>query len=139
MHGFLTRIPVRFRDLDAMGHVNHAVYFTYMEVARQEYWFALTGQSSVEAFKFVVGKAECAYRSPALLGEVVCVRLGVTRMGGASFTMQYALTDEATGRLLAEGRTELVSYDYARKKARRLTDEERLSIEAFEARHQRDS
>lgn len=133
MLGFSTRIPVRFRDLDAMGHVNNAVYFTYLEVGRQEYWFALTKQRSLDAFGFILGKAECTYRSPACIGEVVRVRLGVTRMGGASFTMVYELTDDASGRLIAEATTELVCYDYAKKRARRICDDERRAIEAFEA------
>ena len=130
---FSTLIPVRFRDLDAMGHVNNAVYFTYIEVGRQDYWFALTGQRTVNAFEFIVGKAECVYRSPACLGEVVRVRMGVTRMGGASFTMRYELTEAASGRLIAEASTELVCYDYVAKRPRRLAEDERRAIEAFEA------
>lgn len=129
---FVARIPVRFRDMDAMGHVNHSVYFTYMEVGRQEYWFALTQDRSVSAFDFVVGRAECTYKSPAVVGETVVVRLGVTRFGNASFTMQYELTDEASGRLIATGSTELISYDYERKRARRISPETRARMEAFE-------
>lgn len=135
MLGFSTLIPVRFRDLDAMGHVNNAVYFTYLEVGRQDYWFALTQQRTTDAFGFIVGKAECVYRSPAALGEVVRVRLGVTRMGGASFTMAYELTEAASGRLIAQASTELVCYDWAQKRPRRISDEERQAIEAFEASH----
>jgi acyl-CoA thioester hydrolase len=129
---FRTRIPVRFRDMDAMGHVNHSVYFTYMEFARQEYWFAMSGTRSVKAFDFIVGRAECTYRSPAVLGETVVVAIGVTRFGSASFTMEYELTDEAGGRLIAQATTELVSYDYERSRPRRLSAETRARMEAFE-------
>jgi len=129
---FVTRIPVRFRDMDAMGHLNHAVYFTYMEFGRQEYWFALSGLRTIKAFDFIVGKAECTYKSPAVLGETVVVALGITRLGNASFTMEYQLTDQDSGRLLATGKTELVSYDYAAKRPRRILPEMREKMQAFE-------
>lgn len=126
-------VPVRFRDMDAMGHVNHAVYFSYMEYARQEFWFQLMADRGVRAFNFIVLKAECLYRSPAEIGETVVVRSGITRMGGSSFTWEYRLTDHATGREIALASTELVMYDYDSGKPTRIPQELRDRLESFQA------
>jgi len=126
-------VPVRFRDMDAMGHVNHAVYFSYMEYARQVYWFAMMGADRVEAFNFIVLKAECMYRSPAEIGETVVVRSGITRFGNSSFTWEYHLSDLASGREIALAATELVMYDYESKRPMRIPQELKERIAAFEA------
>ncbi|HWX25489.1 MAG TPA: acyl-CoA thioesterase, partial [Vicinamibacteria bacterium] len=44
---FSCEVEVRFRDLDALGHVNNAVYLTYLESARIAYWMALTGNRAI--------------------------------------------------------------------------------------------
>ncbi len=131
---FTARVPVRFRDMDAMGHVNHAVYLSYMEFGRQEYFCSMSGLRDVKAFNFIVGSVECRYLSPATLGETVLVRLGVTRFGNASFTMHYRLSEETTGRPVAQASTELVCYDYESRRPRRIPLEMRQQITAFEAR-----
>jgi acyl-CoA thioester hydrolase len=43
-HVFTCVMPIRWGDMDAMGHVNNTVYFRYMEQARLE-WFASLGRS----------------------------------------------------------------------------------------------
>ena len=47
-------ITPRFRDTDAMGHINNAVYVTYLEVARQAYWQALDDQSDYRRVPFIL-------------------------------------------------------------------------------------
>jgi acyl-CoA thioesterase FadM len=51
-----------FRDLDAIGHVNNAVFFTYFEWARALFWFDLTGGSRPFDLGFIVARAECDFR-----------------------------------------------------------------------------
>ncbi len=116
-----------------MAHVNHSVYFTYLEVARTEYWFTMHGgPGGIDRFNFIVLKAQCHYRSPAVLGETVVVRNGITRMGNTSFTWEYELFDQASGRWIASASTEMVMYDYARKKPTRIPAELRERIEAWQ-------
>ncbi|MBM3460841.1 MAG: acyl-CoA thioesterase [Armatimonadetes bacterium] len=126
-------ILVRFRDMDAMGHVNNSVYFTYLETARQEYWFALCGTRDVASFNFIIMKAECTYKSPATIGETVLVRSGITRIGNSSFTWEYHLSDHASGRVIALGTTEQVCYDYALRRPMRMPTDLRDRIAAFES------
>lgn len=102
---FHVEIPVRFRDLDPMGHVNNAVYFTYMEVARTAYWQELHHDYSYDVLDFVVGRAECDYVSAAMLRETIRVEVWLSRIGNSSFVLDYELVDVATERLCARGKT----------------------------------
>lgn len=110
---FAVEEEVRFRDLDALGHVNNAVYLTYFEHARVGYFrhLGLVPQA-VTGWSFILAEARCTYRSPARLGERLRIATGVTEMGRSSFRMGYCITHAGDGRLIATGDTVLVAYDY---------------------------
>ena len=98
------RDRVRFRDCDAMGHVNNAVYSTYLEESRIGVLGGLT--------EFILARVEIDFRSELRMGEEVEVRTRCSRIGTKSFDLEHVLA--AGGRVVAEARSVLVSYDYAR-------------------------
>jgi len=106
------RLSVRFRDCDAMGHVNHAVYFTYFEQCRLTCWREVTGTSS-PLTRVIIARAECDYRAQAHFGDELEVRLNIGEIGRASFALVYAIVEAGSDRLVASGKTVMVSYDYA--------------------------
>ncbi|HZP48426.1 MAG TPA: thioesterase family protein [Vicinamibacterales bacterium] len=106
------RIAVRFRDCDAMGHVNHAVYFTYFEQCRLTCWRALTGSAHPHT-RVIIARAECDYRSQAVFGDELEVRMSVGEVGRSSFVLRYRIVHAADERIVAEGSTVLVAFDYA--------------------------
>ncbi|MGH9141364.1 MAG: acyl-CoA thioesterase [Vicinamibacterales bacterium] len=106
------RLSVRFRDCDAMGHVNHAVYFTYFEQGRLTFWHELTGAPSPHT-RVIIARAECDYRLPAHFGDDLEVRVKIEAIGRSSFTLAYEIVKADGGPLIAIGRTVMVSYDYA--------------------------
>ena len=110
------RLAVRFRDCDAMGHVNHAVYFTYLEQCRLTFWREVTGEPSPHT-RVIIARAECDYRAPAKFGDELEVGLRIGAIGRSSFTLVYEVTDAASGRVVAEGKTVMISYDYAAAKS----------------------
>ena len=105
------RLSVRFRDCDAMGHVNHAVYFTYLEQCRLTFWRELTATPSPYT-RVIIARAECDYRSPAHFGDELEVRLNIGEIGRSSFTLAYEIVQAGSDRLVATGKTVMVSYDY---------------------------
>ncbi|MGE5815197.1 MAG: acyl-CoA thioesterase [Acidobacteriota bacterium] len=116
-HTFVHRLDVRFRDCDAMGHVNNAVYLTYLEQARFKHWRALWHYAE-DRFPdpgIILAHVECDYRSPAKLGEAIEVRLAVSKMGRTSFQYEYEILSAEDGRLIAEAKTVQVAYDYAKQ------------------------
>jgi acyl-CoA thioester hydrolase len=108
---FRHRLSVRFRDCDAMGHVNHAVYLTYFEQGRLTFWREVTGSPSPHT-RVIIARAECDYRSPAHFGDELEVRVGIGEIGRSSFTLIYDIVHVVSDRLIASGKTVMVSYDY---------------------------
>lgn len=108
---FVYRDTVRFRDLDGMGHVNNAVFFTYMESARIAYLSSL-GAGVNPQQSLILARTEADFRSPIAFGEDVEVGVRPSRVGTKSFELEYEV--RADGRLAAEGKSVLVGYDYER-------------------------
>lgn len=114
---FEVTIEVAFRDIDAFGHVNNAVFFSYMEYARVKFAIELfegTGlaEDSLLDIPLILVEATCTYRSPALLDEKLKLGVGVSRFGSSSFDLIYRFSGE-DGRLVATGKTIQVMYDYS--------------------------
>jgi acyl-CoA thioester hydrolase len=122
------RLSVRFRDCDAMGHVNHAVYFTYLEQCRLTFWRELTGQGAPNT-RVIVARAECDYRAPAFFGDELEVRVWVGEIGRSSFGLEYEIVHAGSSRLVATGKTVMVSYDYAAGKSMPLPVAARVLLE----------
>jgi len=129
---FSKHIEVRFRDLDALGHVNNAVYLTYFEVARLHYWKKLFGKEAFDRHSFVVVRAECNYRSPAQSGEVLHVFARVSEMKRSSFIFEYEIVELQTGRIVADGSTVQACFDLKEKRVRSIPDDLRDTILEFE-------
>jgi acyl-CoA thioester hydrolase len=104
--GFVHREHVRFNDVDAMGHVNNAVYLTYVEEAR----IAFLRPLGPTYESLILARAEIDYRSPLKDGEEVEVGVRCIRLGNSSFDLEYEL--RAGGRVVAEARSVQVAYDY---------------------------
>src|SRR4051812_35666851 len=121
------RLSVRFRDCDAMGHANHAVYFTYLEQCRLTYWKERTGDPSPHT-RVILARAECDYRAPAHFGDELEVRVRVGAIGRTSFTLEYEIENATTGAQVATGKTVMVSYDYAVSKPVPLPDATRALL-----------
>lgn len=109
---FVYRLDVRFRDCDSQGHVNNAVFFTYLEQCRLMFWRELTGGSASPHARVIVARAECDYRAPAFFGDPLEVRLNVGEIGRSSFQLAYEIVNVLSGRRLAEAKTVMVTYDY---------------------------
>jgi acyl-CoA thioester hydrolase len=107
---FVHRERVRFRDLDALGHVNNAVFLTYIESARIAYLLDLGVASGVEDLGIIVARVEIDFRSPLELGEEVEITVRASRFGTKSFDLEHEL--RAGGRVVAEAKTVCVGYDY---------------------------
>ena len=112
------RDTVRFRDCDAMGHVNNAVYSTYLEEARIG---VLCGLND-----FILARVEIDFRSELRAGEEVEVRTRCPRVGTKSFDLEHVIA--ADGRVVAEAKSVLVSYDYERGESVPVPDELRRRL-----------
>ena len=114
---FVHRETVRFRDVDSVGHVNNAVYLSYLEDARIAF---LRQAPDEDPFGMVAARIEIDFRSPAEIGETIEVSVTPGRVGNTSFVLDHEL--RANGRLVAEASTVLVAYDYEREEPRAVPE-----------------
>ena len=131
---YIRPFKVIFRDLDGMRHVNHVVYLTFAEAARNEYWQLVTGITDVADFDFVLAELSARYHAPAHLGDELLVGVRVTELRRSSWLMEHEITDAKTGKLLAEVFTAAVMFDTKKNRSMPMSEERRKQIEAFEGR-----
>ncbi len=137
---FTHELEVRFRDCDPMGHVNNAVYLTYLEQARFNHWRAsglarhtiASGPAAHAAAPadipgVIVARIEIDYRKAAKYGDLLRIDLGVAAIGRTSFTYEYEIRD-AAGALLATAKTVIVRFDYAAGKPVPISEELRAAL-----------
>jgi acyl-CoA thioester hydrolase len=117
---WVTRERVRFRDCDAMGHVNNAVYSTYLEQAR----IAVLGGLD----PFILARVEIDFRAELRAGEEVEVRSRCSRIGTKSFDLEHQIW--AGDRLVADAKSVLVGYDYGLGTSVPLTENQRRRLAA---------
>jgi acyl-CoA thioester hydrolase len=132
--GFTVEVAVRFRDLDARGHVNNAVYLTYFEIARLAMWTELTGSLNLQEREMIVAEITCTYKSPALFNELLDITVIPVAIRRSSFILRYRITERTSGRLIATGRGAHVAYDYATSQPTPVWPELRAGLEALAGR-----
>jgi acyl-CoA thioester hydrolase len=118
------RVQMRWRDLDALGHVNHPVVLTYLEEGRD----AFLKRHGIGREEYVVGRCSVNYRDeidPAL--EAVTVECEVRELGRSSVTTSERILGDA-GKVLVEAEFGLVLWDPARRGSRPISDTERASL-----------
>lgn len=130
---FVRSQPVEFRDLDGLGHVNNAVYGSYLESAKVDYFRDVVGLTELEDLG-IVADLKITFRSPAFLGETLAVATRVARVGTKSMEFEFEFRGP-DGRLVAEASSVHVAFDYARREAIPVPGEWRRKIEAHEARN----
>jgi acyl-CoA thioester hydrolase len=117
--GHRKSVEIRFADTDAMGHVNNAVYLTFVEAARVDWWMTTTGEPlervGGRSQGLILAEAEIAFRSPLFFGDTVTVETRAGRFGRTSLNVEHRLSASREGgpvRLVATCRTVIVRYDY---------------------------
>jgi len=124
-------IQARLRDTDALGHVNNAVYVTWFEEVRTAYVTTRRGLTEMNQVDFVLGTINIQFRSPVYMLEVVSMRCSPTRIGKSSWDLVYeGRIKGAEGRLVVEGTSTQVQYDYATKKSAPIPKEWRDILQA---------
>lgn len=113
-----TDVPLRFADIDAMGHVNNAVAMTLFELGRVKFFAEVLGAEKVEDIAFILAEANVRYRIPILLHDRVRLRMHVTDVSRSSFRFRCELFDPRDGRVFTEAETVQVMYDYAARRPR---------------------
>lgn len=122
-------IDIRWRDLDALGHVNNAVYATYLEEARDR-WLMQTLNSISPITDFVLVHVEIDYLSELVFEDQhVTSTCRPVRIGTSSVTTSETIT-KGSGEIAARGEAVMVARDRDAGRSRPLRADERAAIEA---------
>jgi acyl-CoA thioester hydrolase len=103
---FVHRETVRFRDVDSMGHVNNAVFLTYLEEARIAFLLPL----GAEVSSMILARVEIDFRTPLRMGDEVEIGVRPANVGKKSFELEYEVRSRDV--VAAEAKTVIVSFDY---------------------------
>ena len=125
----IERIPIRWGDMDAMGHVNNTVYFRYMEQARISWFGALVPEK--EAWRstgIVIANAVCNSRRPITYPGTVQVKLYVGAPGGSSVPTYYELRVDEDAVPYADGEAVVVFIDLRLHKPARMPEDIRQRL-----------
>jgi acyl-CoA thioester hydrolase len=130
---YKTSIETRFADFDMMGHVNNAVYFTYMEMARTKYWKQAISWDWQQT-GVVIAQASLDYISPVYLQDSITMYVRTSRIGQSSFDLEYLLVKHVDGKeeVCSKGKSVCVAFNYATKKATPIPETERNKMISFE-------
>ena len=117
---------VVFRDVDAYGHVNNAVFFSYFEWARTLLWFEIAGFGGANDIGFIVAHAQCDFRRQIEL-EAIEVRVRVGEVRNTSFDTHYEIL-KSDGTLAATGKVTVVLFDWDTNSKKPIDDDLRRKL-----------
>ncbi len=130
MTRFKTDIQMRFRDIDGMGHVNNAVYLSYVELARTQFYMQFANRKTLDEIDFILAHVDIDFESQAVWGDEIRVSVWPSKIGTSSFTLSYEVSEKRSGRILARAKSVLVSFDYEKKKSKPIPPDFRQLLEA---------
>ncbi len=131
MPAYSIPVEVRFNDLDGLGHVNNAIFLTYLEHCRMRFFTEEAGSRSERDFPFILAHAALDYKSPVKMGASPLVKMWTSRIGGKSWDFDYEIKDAKTGVVYATGKTVQVAYDYQLEKSDVLEGELKALIKGL--------
>jgi acyl-CoA thioester hydrolase len=110
----VVEIPVAWGEMDAFGHLNHTIYFRYMETARISYLEKLDVPDFLERNPVgpILGAISCRFRAPLAYPDRVSVGVKVPQIEKDRFIMSYSIFSHKSWRLVAEGESTIVCFDY---------------------------
>ena len=137
LRGFpvVVTFPIAWGEMDAQQHVNNVVYFRYIENARIAYYDRIGAWRVMEetGIGTVLAATDCRYRVPLSYPDTVSVGTRVTKVENDRFTMEYRVLSHRLGKLAAEAKGVLVSFDFRQNCKCALPEELRSNIAALEA------
>jgi len=113
---YRVKIPIRFADIDAFGHVNNAIYLTYFEIARSSYWDEII-EWNWDELGIIIRQSLVDYLKPIHLNDEIYAYVKTSRIGNSSFDLDYFLVKIIDGReeICTSGQTICVTFDYKSK------------------------
>lgn len=117
---------VRFRDIDGLGHVNNAVYHSFLEQARCHLFAQLDlfdPRNGTTDLPLILARTEIDFCRPAYFPDKLEVETHISKIGNKSFTMEYDVTDQRSNKTVVRATSVLVWYDHEDEKSVSIPEE----------------
>jgi acyl-CoA thioester hydrolase len=129
---FTMDIDVRFRDLDARGHVNNAVYFTYFEQGRMRFYNSVLHKNTLSEITFILARTSCNFVRPITLNDRPLSQLWVKEIGSKSVAFEYQLVSSSKAAIIyATGESVQVCFDYQNNASMPISKEIRAQFSKY--------
>lgn len=128
--GFTLAVQATLRDTDAFGHVNNSVYVNWLEEVRTSYVCTRRGMTTLDQVDFILASTTVHFRSPVFMLETIDMRCAPIRLGRSSWDLAYEGRARDGGRLVVEGTSTQVQYDYATRRPAPIPDSWRALLAA---------
>lgn len=136
LYRFSMPVPIRWNDLDALGHVNNIYYFEYFQIARAEYMPAVSENWNWHQHMFVIAHIECDFFKEITLKCLnLIIKAKTSAIANKSFEMKYSITSTAKDGstiIHAKGKSVNVMIDIAEKKSIEIPDWLREDLKNYE-------
>ena len=124
----ITKIQIRFRDTDRMGHVNNAVFLTYLELARITFFEKLHKETGID-LDFILARVEIDFTHQMLYQDKPEVHLWVKKIGNSSFTTAYKIVDSIDpNKIYAKATSVQVVFNYRLNKKEIISEDVRNQL-----------
>ncbi len=128
---FQFTIQTRYSDMDMLGHANNAVYLTYLELARLEY-FKVVSQQQWSEVALVLAHASMDFKRPLLPYDQPVAYIRTTRLGNSSLTMENIITDPTADKLFFTATMVMVAIDVKSGRPVPIPEVEKQKITQYE-------
>jgi acyl-CoA thioester hydrolase len=123
-------VQATLRDTDALGHINNVVYISWFEEVRTAYVCARRGLATMDQVDFILASTTANFRSPVYMLETVTMKCVPVRLGRSSWELAYEGRAKKDNRLVVEGTSTQVQFDYASHRSAPISEAWRAMLAA---------
>ena len=124
------KFTIFYHHIDVLDHLNHAVYFPFMETLRCDYYLPVIGETDPVKLDIILAEATCRYLAPVRYGMEVLGEVAPARpLGRTSFSLLYRFRDPEGSTVYARGRTVVVCFDYEKDRKKEIPSDRRARLE----------
>ena len=133
-YSVITSVSVQWGDQDAFGHVNNVVYFRWFESNRMEYATrcGLAAAPQEPELAPILARISCNYRWQVRHPDFLYIGGRMTRIGTSSMTVQHAIYSQQQQKLVADGESVMVLFDYQAQQSHPVPADLRRAVEDLE-------
>lgn len=124
-------IKVRVSETDALGHINNASYFTYLEDARIDFLEELGISIKDELFAFMLVSTKCDFIAQGYFGQILQVDTKVLKIGTKSLTLVSDILEKGSGNIIAKGEATIVYFSLLDEKTIEIPYAFKIKLQAY--------